>query len=336
MWRLEAKRHPVGSGFHRTGWPWVYAGLQQRSRDGWLLCDFVEERFCYWPLTTTKPPDRAPAGSYAAIREPWVGIFHHPPNPPPFSNPREFIRNIVAGEDFQSSLPHLRLAVTLTKYLADWLRSVVTCPIVALRYPTEVPGRYWTPVRFRANLWPRLVSMGAWCRNTRLLYQVPPVTGWGKVRLLPSFPHVLQWDALLGECYADGRLPARPNHEVFVETVGYQPNEVLDELLSANVVVMEVYDASASTVLVECIARGTPILCNRHPALVEYLGAGYPLWFDAPEEIPGLLPRVLDGAAYLQAMDREWLSRERFCDDLEQAILGVGHENETGRELARD
>lgn len=324
-WNLEAKRHPVGDGFHRSGWPWVYDGLKGRSRAGEiLLCDFVEERFCYWPLTFRKPPAIAPAGCYNAILEPWVGIFHHPPNPPPFSNQRENIRNIVAGEDFQNSLPSLRLAVTLTDYLAAWLRTVVPCPVVTLRYPTEVPERCWTQERFRGNPWPQMVSLGHWCRNTRLLYQIPPVAGWGKVRLLPSFTHVLQWDALLGECYADGRLPDRPNYEVLVETVGYQPNEVLDALLSANVVAMEVYDASASTVLVECIARGTPILCNRHPALVEYLGTGYPLYFDEPEEIPGLLPRVPDGAEYLQAMDRSWLSRERFCGDLERAIGSVG------------
>lgn len=321
VWNLERKRHPVGINFHRAGWPWVYDQLRQRTGDdGIHLCDFVEERFCYWFAGITKPPLIAPAGTYPKIDVPWVGIFHHPWNLPPWANQREHPRNILAGADFRASKPGLKLAVALTEYLGGWLRDMLDVPVAVVKYPTEVPVQRWTTAAWRNNLWPRLISLGHWCRNTKLLYQIPPIRGWGKIRMLPEFAHVQEWDALLGQCYADGRLPNRTTRESYVETVGYQPNVILDDLLSSNVVVMEVFDASASTVLVECIARATPIIVNRHPAIVEYLGSDYPLYFREPVEIPDLLPCVMEGHFYLMGMDREWLSGERFCEDLGASI----------------
>ena len=49
-----------------------------------------------------------------------------------------------------------------------------------------------------------------------------------------------------------------------------------DCLLPENVMAIELFDASANNVVVECIARNTPIIVNRHPAVVEYLTADYP------------------------------------------------------------
>ena len=42
--------------------------------------------------------------------------------------------------------------------------------------------------------------------------------------------------------------------------------------------------ASANNAVIECIARGTPLLVNPLPAVVEYLGADYPFYFHSLEE----------------------------------------------------
>ena len=41
---------------------------------------------------------------------------------------------------------------------------------------------------------------------------------------------------------------------------------------------------SANNAVIECIARGTPLLINKQPATVEYLGEEYPFYFDNLEE----------------------------------------------------
>ena len=42
---------------------------------------------------------------------------------------------------------------------------------------------------------------------------------------------------------------------------------------------VDLIDASASNTVVECLARGTPLLVNRLPAVEEYLGTDYPLFY---------------------------------------------------------
>ena len=39
--------------------------------------------------------------------------------------------------------------------------------------------------------------------------------------------------------------------------------------------------SSANNGIIECMARATPIFINRIPAVVEYLGEGYPLYIDS-------------------------------------------------------
>ena len=65
------------------------------------------------------------------------------------------------------------------------------------------------------------------------------------------------------------------NHEIvgsIVDLAEKYSNDGADELVF--------YDISASNLLVECIVRNTPILIKRHPATIEYLGEGYPFYFD--------------------------------------------------------
>jgi hypothetical protein len=60
----------------------------------------------------------------------------------------------------------------------------------------------------------------------------------------------------------------------------YLENECYLDLLVSNIVFCEYIDCSASNTIVECISTGTPIVINKHPAIVEYLGEDYPLYFN--------------------------------------------------------
>jgi hypothetical protein len=56
-------------------------------------------------------------------------------------------------------------------------------------------------------------------------------------------------------------------------------NDDYDKLITENVVFINLVDASAVNTLIECIVRHTPIIINKHPAVVELLGEKYPLYF---------------------------------------------------------
>ena len=65
-----------------------------------------------------------------------------------------------------------------------------------------------------------------------------------------------------------------------VKFIDHLDNNDYDVLLSQNIVFLDLYDTSANNAVIECIARGTPLLINRHPATIEYLGEKYPFYFD--------------------------------------------------------
>jgi hypothetical protein len=56
-------------------------------------------------------------------------------------------------------------------------------------------------------------------------------------------------------------------------------NDQYDSLLAENIVFINLIDASAVNTVLECIVRNTPIVVNRHPAIVEMLGPHYPLYY---------------------------------------------------------
>ena len=58
-----------------------------------------------------------------------------------------------------------------------------------------------------------------------------------------------------------------------------KPDLEYDDFLKDKVVFLHLIDASACNTVIECIARCTPIILNRLPALEEYLGIDYPLFY---------------------------------------------------------
>lgn len=66
-------------------------------------------------------------------------------------------------------------------------------------------------------------------------------------------------------------------------------NEEYDDLLSENVVFLNLVDASACNTVMECLFRHTPLIVNKHPAIVEILGDSYPGYYDNLEHAAELL-----------------------------------------------
>jgi hypothetical protein len=48
-------------------------------------------------------------------------------------------------------------------------------------------------------------------------------------------------------------------------------------------------DASAANTVIECIVRRTPLVVNRIPAVEEYIGREYPLFYNTLEEANAIL-----------------------------------------------
>jgi hypothetical protein len=88
-----------------------------------------------------------------------------------------------------------------------------------------------------------------------------------------------------------------------------------DEILQTSLVFTDFGDSSCNNVVVECIMRHTPIMIPNHPAVKEYLGESYPLYFDTVEEIEQKIHNmdlIAEAHYYLQKMDKRQYTIPNF------------------------
>jgi hypothetical protein len=113
-------------------------------------------------------------------------------------------------------------------------------------------------------------------------------------------------------------------HEI--DTIDKLTNAEYDKILTNNILFIHLIDASAVNTIIECIVRNTPIIVNRHPAVVELLGDKYPLYYsDAGNffkinmEIHTILMNpsaILHTHEYLKKMDKARFSIGKFKEDI--------------------
>lgn len=303
---LMQKPSIIGQGYHRSGWPLAMNALRQihSANASLLFDDFVEQTWIY--SQRTEP-----------IRQPWVGIFHHPPHPPEWTRKQDRIDKLRKNFAFAESLNSLRLAICLSDYLAGWIAEHWQVPTAVVKHPTAIDAEPWLPSEWRKM--PRVLQCGWYLRNVRLIHQVD--TPQLRMRLMPRREHILKHEAAC-QSFID-REEHKPDR---VTELDYIDNSGYDYLLSRSVVMMEVLDAAANNVTLECLARNTPLIVNRHPAVAEYLGKGYPLYFDDYRDIGDMLndrDLIWSGHEYLKQVDKSFLSVDTFQAGVEAAIGGV-------------
>jgi hypothetical protein len=108
-----------------------------------------------------------------------------------------------------------------------------------------------------------------------------------------------------------------------VDVINFLNDDEYDDLLSRNIVFLNLIDASATNTIIECIVRNTPIIVNRHPAIEEYLGKEYPLYYDTIEDVNRLMSykNIKSGYKYLRCMNKDHLHIESFIRVLKQSEL---------------
>lgn len=165
----------------------------------------------------------------------------------------------------------------MSKYHQRWLEQQLNIPIFTVFHPTEIPQHQFKFDNFLANSDKKIIQIGWWLRKLNSIYYLP-TQQLRKVVLMKNEPHyrsLLEKERELFNLQVD---------ESSVELMPYLSNQEYDRLLSENIVYLDLYDTSANNVIIECMARQTPILVNPLPAVREYLGKDYPLYFNSQEE----------------------------------------------------
>jgi hypothetical protein len=274
--------------------------------EGVLLDGFIEKKFA-WGYD---PGDKC--NGLKPYQEPWIGFVHNPPNLPGWFNVNQQApEDILKMQCWQESIEYCQGLFTLSSYLKEWLQPLVPVPVCNLLHPTEAPRTQFSAQRYLSNRERRLVQVGWWLRKFSSFYRLP-VTRLKKT--------LLNLGGALIETVIKKELEfvADKTRLASVQIVSYLRDDEYDELLSRNIVFLDLYASSANNVIVECIARTTPILVNPLPAVVEYLGSDYPLYFETVEEAARKAEDdalVLGAHEYLKAWGvRQKITREHFLE----------------------
>lgn len=303
---------------HRSGWGYCMSKLRHlHSKHGLYLDDFMDKSFGWNVHNLYKGETSVP------YKRDWVGFLHNPPKVEHWFDASNKPESLFKREIFLESLPYCKCMISLSKYHADWVRSKLDVPVISLKHPTEIPLKKWSINNFLKQKRKKVVQIGYWLRKMDSIYRLKCDSRMEKI-WLPSDEAVALYNF---ESYTKTRVNRK--QEKYIESsvkIQRLSNEDFDDLLSNCIVFLNLDDASANNAIIESVARNTPVLINRHPAVEEYLGKDYPLYFNDLNHASNLLydyDRIYETHNYFKSMDKTWISGSYFANDLVSKLKGV-------------
>ena len=243
---------------HRSGWKFVIKSLFDscHSQDG-IICEGIAENIFR---------------NNIELNFPWIGFFHDTPyvhiNNLERHQKKYFLDGVFEMESWKKSINFCKGIFTFSKYTANFIEDKFPyLPILNLKHSTIFPDIKFDFDKFSSNK--KLVFVGDWLRNISSIYNID----YNNKYLLNS----------MQRNYSDYEYEIFKNHKP-VKILNKLNDNDYDNLLSESVVLSHLYESSVNNTVIECIVRNTPILVNRLPAVTEYLGEDYPLYFDSLKE----------------------------------------------------
>lgn len=264
---------------HRSGWDYVVHNMSEFNNPLGVYFDgFIENAFSW-------RKNQYIADKIIPYKEPWIGFLHNPPNMPLwFSDNNSYPQTLLNDELFKESLSNCKGLYVLSNYYKKFLKHYLHhTPVNVLYHPTEIPELKFSFDDFCKNKNKKIVNIGWWLRKLNSIFLLDGGQ-YQKIRLMPNNKckdTILRLTNIELDLY---NITLNKKQIESVKIIDHLNNDDYDVLLSQNIVFLDLYDTSANNAVIECIARGTPLLINRHPATIEYLGEEYPFYFDSLKE----------------------------------------------------
>ena len=252
----------------------------------------------------------------------WTGIIHLTPNGPPYLY-SENIAFLFSNNYFLESLDNRHTLFSLSPYVSNYLQNEfekIQKPIniITLKHPVVqeniIPFSF---EKFKENSDKRLIQIGQQYRKMTSIYIVNVPDNYKKMWLtgtrdIKKINIIMRMEQTYLNMYIS------PEIEQTVIKYYTQTYEEYDEYLSKNIVFIDLFDAAANNTVLECIVRKTPLIINKIPGVVDYLGENYPLYFSNLEEISSLLDeeKLLEAHEYLKTIDTKSLEIDYFVRKL--------------------
>lgn len=219
--------------------------------------------------------------SKAKINKLWIGFFHRPPT--------KIVEKLTKSYVFQNNLKYCKGLYTFSKYTSSFLNNLnvlsenLIHPIKSSKHPFIMNKDY------------SIISIGFWMRKFEIFEKIK--SNRNKFILNSNIQE----------------------YKTNIPILDHLPKKEYEILLSKNVVFLELKDSSANNTILECIIRNTPIIINRLPAVEEYLGKEYPLFYSNAEEAEELvnnIEKIKQSHEYLKNIDKNVFSYQYFLNSI--------------------
>ncbi len=203
------------------------------------------------------------------IKKSWIGIIHNVPKHP--EHIKRFYGNDMSNDMFfqtqtwMQSEKKCKGLIVLSEYVKNYIKYKTKIQIENLLHPTNFNTKKFNIDKFILNNNKKILMIGHWLRNFWSFNKLK-TKKYEKVLLKGA-------DFLYDQIKLDD-----------IKYLERLDDQSYDELISENIVFLDLFDSSANNIIMECISRCTPILVKKLPAIVEYLGEEYPFYFDTLEE----------------------------------------------------
>jgi hypothetical protein len=245
----------------------------------------------------------------------WIGIIHCTQNTPDYLNIVN-IKNLFKNKNFIESLANCIYIISLSNYVAEYiknelLRLNITINIIVLKHPVDIENiKFFDFDKFLLNDNKQIIQIGQQLRKMTSIYLLE--TKYKKLWLTGT-KNLDKCKLLLNKELEYLKITKKINYSQ-VE-MKYVNVEEFDTLLQENIVFIDLFDASANNTILECIIRNTPIIVNKLPAVIEYLGEEYPLYFNDIKEVSKIITNtelIRKGYEYLKEMNKEEYKIKNF------------------------
>lgn len=275
------------------GWEWV--------------CSHITKHF-HFPNSKIKIYTAYEYQVREKIFEPHIAWFHQVLN-----GPERCLINLVKSPFWKNNTRYLLYAITVSKYQEVFLRKHGIHNISTIYHPTPLNVLKWEWDKF--NETKAVYHIGFHCRNIDFFKDLAE-----KIEGDFSFNYLVPKDSIENV--------AMPSYIRIIPRV--RP-EKYEDILKSSVVFMNLTDATANNAVLECIARGTPVLVNPIGGIKEYLGKDYPLYYNSLDEAVSLLDSIKSERLLKVSHDyllkiRQNYSIEHFMDKLNGILEDVKYE----------
>jgi hypothetical protein len=292
---------------HRGGWATIKSNLynqQLYNHSKYEFYDMLDLEFIF--------------NKGHVITNKWCGIFHCTPITPSYLSFIN-INKIFDNTNFLNSLSQCKGIITLSSYLSKYLKTKfkllnINVKIYTLKHPVISNIPTFNYGHFINNKNKKLIQIGQQLRKVSSIYVLPTIENYSKLWLTgtKNYQKLIHFLNCEKETY----------HLTFdihkVPMIYLKSYDEYDDLLTKNIVFIELFDASANNTIVECMIRNTPIVVNKIPGVVDYLGEHYPLYYHDLHEIPALLTEdnIAKTYQYLSNMNKVDLEINYFTKKL--------------------